>query len=175
MTSYYHYTTQDHCSEIQDCGVINPVESNVSMKKEHAGPDVVWLFNEPLKIVPRMLYSPLLIGHQEEGTHHPTIEEQQRMFTGVWVPKTQIEIEVQLDRNEVQRADKFLKKHNIESQWMSSLETIGGMKLTKQYVIPRAILDTEIKSYRTREDLMEQRTHSYRDIHGNDTGKRVKF
>jgi len=175
MTSYYHYTTQVHCDDIQDCGTINPVESNVSMMKEHAGPDVVWLFNEPLKAVPKMMYTPLMIGHQEEGTPPPTIEEQQRMFTGVWVPKTQVEIEVQLNRNEVQRADKFLKKHKIEAQWMSTLETGGGMKFTKQYVIPRAILDTEIKSYRTREDLMQQRTYSYRDLHGRETVKRVKF
>lgn len=145
------------------------------MMKEHAGPDVVWLFDEPLKLVPKMLYTPLLIGHQENETPPPTIEEQQRMFTGVWVPKTQVEIEVQLNRNEVQRADKFLKKHKIEPQWLSNLETIGGMKFTKQYVIPRAILGAEIKSYRTREDLMKQRTHSYRDIHGHNTGQKVKF
>lgn len=39
----YHYTSTEHLPRILDDGFLKTVESNVSFKREHAGPDVVWL------------------------------------------------------------------------------------------------------------------------------------
>jgi hypothetical protein len=44
----YHYTSTIHLPYILEAGVLLPTESNVSILREHAGPDVVWLLDRPL-------------------------------------------------------------------------------------------------------------------------------
>lgn len=39
----YHFTSPDHLPQIQRDGFLKVTESNVSLRREHAGPDVVWL------------------------------------------------------------------------------------------------------------------------------------
>ena len=133
MSKFYHYTTQGHLKEIYESGVIKTTESNVSVA-EHAGPDVVWLFNEGITKVPKMLYS---------------------QFAGVWVPKCEVELIVDLDKSEVSRADKFMKKHNAEPKWLKVLEKAGGCKFTDQYIIEREIRVDEIVASAIRADLMK--------------------
>ena len=43
----YHFTHRGHLPSILEEGRLRTTESNVSIHKEHAGPDVVWLFNTP--------------------------------------------------------------------------------------------------------------------------------
>ena len=148
MTSFYHYTTQDHLKDINESGVIKTVESNISSETEHTGPDVVWLFKDILQVVPRMLFTFLTIDNQS---------------TSVMVPKCQIELTIGLDRDEVSRADKFMKRHNADPDWIKHLEKSGGQKLNKQYVIERNISVEEITAVRFREDLMAQRKPRYAD------------
>ena len=76
MINFYHYTTQDHLRDINESGVIKTVESNIALETEHAGPDVVWLFKDILQVVPRMLFTFLMIDNQS---------------TSVMVPKCQVE------------------------------------------------------------------------------------
>ena len=151
MAKYFHYTTQDHIRSIRDSGLIKTTESNVSMEEDHAGPDVVWLFDKTLKVVPRMLYTKLY---------------SQDNFLG-WFPKCHVELEIELDKNEVLRADKFLKKHKADALWIEKLEKAGGLKFHTQYVITRDIKVEEIANARYREDLLKQRKHSFRDSAGN--------
>ena len=181
LQTYYHYTSMVHIKEIREYGIIKTTESNVSMEEEHAGPDVVWLFKEPLSVVPRMMYAPLLMGadkmnQQGLGIRQTDNEELERRFMGVWVPKTAVEITVSLPRDEVIRADKFLKKHKADPVWIEVLEN-GNPKFSKQFVITREITEEEITGTQFREDLMAQRKHSYRDWMGRDApnAKKVKF
>lgn len=148
MINFYHYTTQDHLRDINESGVIKTVESNIALETEHAGPDVVWLFKDILQVVPRMLFTFLMIDNQS---------------TSVMVPKCQVELTVGLDRNEVSRADKFMKKHKSDPDWIKHLEKTGGQKFNKQYVIERNINIEEITAVRFREDLMAQRKPRYAD------------
>lgn len=143
MSKFYHYTTQEHLKEIQESGVIKTTESNVTTDGT-GGPDVVWLFNEGLTKVPKMMYSPLY----EEGELGP-------VPVGIWVPKCEIELIVDLDRSEVSRADKFMKKYNAEPRWLETLEMAGGCKFTNQYVIERDIKVEEIVATAVRADLMK--------------------
>jgi hypothetical protein len=39
----YHYTSKRHMPSISADGFIDTTESNVSLTREHGGPDVVWL------------------------------------------------------------------------------------------------------------------------------------
>jgi hypothetical protein len=43
----YHFTHRGHLPTILEQGRLKVVESNVSITKDHAGPDVVWLFDTP--------------------------------------------------------------------------------------------------------------------------------
>ena len=42
MTVLYHYTSTLHLPHIVEAGFLKTTESNVSITREHAGPDVVW-------------------------------------------------------------------------------------------------------------------------------------
>jgi hypothetical protein len=47
MTNLYHYTTALQWAEIERAGIIDTVESNVSLRVPNAGPNVVWLLDVP--------------------------------------------------------------------------------------------------------------------------------
>lgn len=146
MPKFYHYTTQEHGKEIEDCGFIRTGESNVTMDGT-GGPDVIWLFPDRInetKDIPNMLYAPLY----EEGELGP-------VPVGVAVPKVEMEYSITLEREEVTRADKFMKKHNADSVWVKTLEQSGGRKFKQQYVIERNILVEECDSVELRADLMK--------------------
>ena len=145
MANFYHYTTQNHIKDINESGIIKTAESNVSSGIERAGPDVVWLFKNILQVVPNMLFTPLMMDTQP---------------TGVLVPKCEVELTIDLDRDEVVRADKFMKRHKADPSWIKALEKVGGLKLNKQYVIERNINVEEITAIRFRKDLMAQRKRS---------------
>lgn len=43
----YHFTHRGHLLSILEEGKIRTTESNISIERAHAGPDVVWLFDIP--------------------------------------------------------------------------------------------------------------------------------
>ena len=43
----YHFTSPQHLPRILDSGYLDTTESNISFRREHAGPDVVWLTTSP--------------------------------------------------------------------------------------------------------------------------------
>lgn len=147
MPKYFHYTTLEHLLNIEKDGFLKLVESNVSFEEEHAGPDVVWLFSDSLKSVPKMLLTPLMKGDSKNL--------QKAEWTGFMVSKAQVELEITLERSEVTRADKFLKKYGASEKDIKTLETAGGYKFTKQYVTTERIPVEKITEISTREDLMK--------------------
>ena len=126
--TYYHYTSMVHIKEIREYGIIKTTESNVSMEEEHAGPDVVWLLKKPLTgQVPEMLTGRAEISGRPFG-----------------IDKSRICITVDLPPTEVQRADKFWKKHKVEQWWADRLSSLGGKSKVKDwYVILRNIPSEE--------------------------------
>jgi hypothetical protein len=146
MPKYFHYTTLEHLIKIEKDGFLKLVESNVSLEKEHSGPDVVWLFSDILKSVPKMMYLPLMKGDSKNL--------QKAEWTGFMMSKAQVELEITLEKSEVTRADKFLKKHGANDKDVRTLEDAGGYKFTKQYVAINQIPVEKITNITTREDLM---------------------
>lgn len=47
MKTLYHYTCLEHLPKILFSGFLKTTESNVSIERSHAGPDVVWLTTDP--------------------------------------------------------------------------------------------------------------------------------
>ena len=124
---FYHYTSEPHLEIIQEEGIIRTTESNVSGTEEHIGPDVVWLFKEPLRgPTPQMLISAIDV---KIGT--------------LYLDKSKIEIQVDVPDHEVRRADKFFKKLGADPQWIQHLEEMGQSKKKKWYVITRNIPQVE--------------------------------
>ena len=143
MPKYFHYTTVGHFGDIAKDRFVKLVESNVSLSEPHKGPDVVWLFPEPLKSVPEMMFTYLM---NESGE-----------WTGDMVSKAQIELEVTLEKSEVTRADKFLKKHGASKEDMEKLEDAGKFKFIKQYVAVEPIPAEKITNVTQRGDLLIRR------------------
>ena len=139
---FYHYTTKAHYQEILDCGYLKLTESNVSPEKEHAGPDVVWLFKEPIKNdreIPHMLIGEITLGGMPVGA----------------TSKTDFEFIVDLSLEEVTRADKWFKKQKADRDWITALEENGGCKFTKQYVIERTVNTEDWLEVNERKDLQK--------------------
>jgi len=136
---FYHYTSEPHLEQIQEEGVIKANESNVSATKEHAGPDVVWLFKEPLKgPTPRMLITNVNLK-----------------FATLALDKSKVQIQVNLPDHEVKRADKFFKKLGADPQWIKQLESVGQSKNKKWYVITRDIPQKEWESVTIRPEASD--------------------
>ena len=125
---FYHYTCIEHLEKIIDDGFLKISESNVSPSEAHAGPDVVWLLKKPLTgQVPEMLTGRAEISGRSFG-----------------IDKSRIRITVDLPATEVQRADKFWKKHKVEQWWADQLNKLGGKSKVKDwYVIIRNIPSEE--------------------------------
>jgi hypothetical protein len=139
MPKYFHYTTVDHIPEIKNDGFLKLVESNVSLSEPNKGPDVVWLLSEPLESVPKMLLSRLMRNGK---------------WTGYVKSKAEVELEITLEKSEVTRADKFLKKHGASEEEMEALEASGGFRLNKQYVTVEQIPVGKITKVTDRPDLV---------------------
>ena len=154
---FYHYTSEPHLEIIQEAGVIKTTESNVSSAKEHAGPDVVWLFREPLKgPTPKMLITSIDV---KIGT--------------LYLDKSKIQMQVDVPEHEVQRADKFFKKMGADPQWIEHLEYMGQSKKKKWYVISRNIPKSEWREVTIRpeaSDILEDYSNGKKQRIGNVEG-----
>lgn len=47
MKTLYHYTCLEHLPKILEMGFLKTTESNISIERHQAGPDVVWLTSDP--------------------------------------------------------------------------------------------------------------------------------
>jgi len=136
---FYHYTSEPHLEQIQKEGLIKASESNVSFTTEHVGPDVVWLFREPLK----------------GTTPHMLITQIKLKFGVLYLDKSKVQIQVNLPEHEVQRADKFLRKQGADALWIKCLEKIGQSKQKKWFVIQRDIPQSEWQDITIREEASD--------------------
>ena len=190
---FYHYTCLEHLEEIVGSGYLKLCESNavppsyvvdtpdgLAVTQEYVeakeagdlptddnamqGPTVVWLFKKPVT------------------GRGPTMLQSQSMayINGQYIPvtvdKTRVEITVDVPADEVQRADKFFKKHKTPEWWLKILEAAGGSsKLRDWYVIERIVPSEEwleIKDRYNNKDAIKQgnskdREFNYENISTN--------
>ena len=128
---FYHYTCMEHLDKIIDSGYLKLSESNISPEEEKAGPGVVWLVKKRITgKAPSMLTSRAVLSSGGK-------------LVPVTIDKSRVEITVDLSSEEVQRSDKFFRKHKSPTWWVEALEDYTNSKARDWYVIERTIPSEE--------------------------------
>jgi hypothetical protein len=115
MKTLYHYTCIELWPLIAESGRLNTTESNLSMHREHAGPDVVWLTTD----------SDCQHDHgltRGDETPAPDITWQH----GVYTDKTRVRITVELPNREVHKWCEWAIKRGIDPKWLQGITTGGA-------------------------------------------------
>ena len=121
----YHFTCREHLDKILSDQNLRVTESNISGRREHAGPDVVWLTTNP---------DPSAHGHGLAGSA---------------TDKTAIRFTVELDKRNVHKWRDWAAGRGIDRGWMQILASAGGSSTWRvvERPIPAAqwveICDTE--------------------------------
>ena len=97
----YHFTSKHHLPEILRAGYLKTVESNISFRRENAGPKVVWL------------------------TTNTTAEAGLGLRTSA-VDKTAVRITVRLDKRSVSVWRDWAKSHGSNEKTIDILAKSGG-------------------------------------------------
>lgn len=97
----YHFTSATNIQAILDSGYLKTVESNISLKREHAGPDVVWLTTSPSANA----------GHGLQGS---------------LVDKTEIRVTVEVDSRSVHKWREWARARGSNEATISALTRSGG-------------------------------------------------
>jgi hypothetical protein len=107
--TFFHYTSDlaTHIGSILRTGIIRTTESNLDINKPHAGPDVVWLLDEPLR------------PGEDHGlrTRQPGLDPRAKMA---------VEIAVRLPVAEVQPWRDWATAHGIDPAWFRRMCEVGG-------------------------------------------------
>lgn len=109
----YHYTSTMHLPRIEADGYLKVTESNISMRRTHAGPDVVWLTSD----------------------RKPNAEA--HGLSGSAVDKTAVRITVEIPDSEATPWLTWSRKHGITKAWATILES--GRRAEAWYVVERRI------------------------------------
>lgn len=98
----YHFTSSVHVPLILADGYLKTVESNISARREHAGPDVVWLTTD---------------GDPER--HHGWQE---------WSPvdKLAVRFTVDIPKRDAHRWHEWAGRYGIDPAWRRALAAVGG-------------------------------------------------
>lgn len=112
----YHYTCLEHWKRIKAEGRIRTTESNLSMVTPHAGPDVVWLTDDP---------NPM----------------KQEWKMGSAFDKSRVKITVAI--NDAKKWRRWATSKGINFVWMKALDITGGGNSGRWYIAEREIPATE--------------------------------
>jgi hypothetical protein len=108
----YHYTNLESVTRIIASGMLLLTESNISAKREHAGPPVVWFTTH----------------ESPEGGHglqlDPTL---QKLSDFNKIDKKRIRITVELPKNRVHKYVQWAKSQGINQAMLDSLASQGGL------------------------------------------------
>jgi hypothetical protein len=98
----YHFTSEVHLPRILEAGRLEVTESNVDPFRAHAGPDVVWLTDEP---------DP---ARHEQWARGPVVDKLAVRFT------------VEVPRGRMMSWAAFSHRHRVSAVWRAALERSGG-------------------------------------------------
>jgi hypothetical protein len=123
----YHYTSASwHWPQILAAGYLKTVDSNVSMREEHAAPDVVWFTDQP-----------------DLQTSHPGWAD------GTPVDKTEVRITVELD--DAVPWVEFARSYGADPTWIAALDAASaGDHKGHWWVVPRRVWAGEWAEVRIR-------------------------
>lgn len=128
----YHFTSAEHLQEILQSGYLKTVESNVSLKKEHSGPDVVWLTTSPSADA----------GHGLQGSAHD---------------KTRIRFTVDVDKRNVHKWREWAKARGSSQETMAILARSGGSASWRVVAAPIPVGNwVEVRDMVTGEVLLDR-------------------
>jgi hypothetical protein len=116
----YHFTSARHAAQITEDGYITTTESNLSARREHAGPDVVWLTSNPSPASHTWWHVPPGMRTEDKTAFRFTVD----------VPKTQ-----------AVKWKTWGARHGIDPKWAAILATAGGS--SSWYVLERQIRENE--------------------------------
>lgn len=119
LVTLYHYTHKRHLASIRASGVLRTTESNVSLRREHAGPDVLWLTSNPGAL-----------GSVENGL---------RMANGA--SKAQVRFTIRVPRSEVHAWTSWAARQGSDARAQAALARAGGSR--EWMVIERPVPERE--------------------------------
>lgn len=122
---FYHFSPLCHLPLILDTGYLKLTESNLSMYRPHAGPDVVWLTDRDT--APNAHALGLDNGAQDDADSP--------------YDKTRIRFTVALPSPAVKPWETWIKGRNIDPQWRETLTR--GRNPRRWWVIERPVVRTE--------------------------------
>lgn len=108
MLTLYHFTTKAHLDSILSDGFLRTTESNLSGRREHAGPDVVWLTSNPDPV-----------QHRGWGWRGPN--------AGV-ISKTEVRFTVEIPMRDAHRWWDWSARRGIDRVWAQRLASVGGSR-----------------------------------------------
>lgn len=113
----YHFTAQIHLPKILTAGYLDTTESNMSRRRTHAAPDVVWLTSNG---------DPTAHGH---GLATSAVDKMRIRFT------------VDISKRDAHRWRQWAASRGIDQAWMRNL-ALGGGSAT-WWVVERRIASSE--------------------------------
>jgi hypothetical protein len=126
----FHYTSVCHRERIEQSGVLRTTESNLSRTRPHAGPDVLWLTDDP---------APTEQGHGLSSSYAPADGlGQQESFP---LSKTAVRFVVDLPADEVHPWLDWSRERGITKRWARDLE--DGRLPETWWVIARPVRSAE--------------------------------
>lgn len=128
MRELYHYTHMTHLKSILADGYLKTVESNVSERREHAGPDVVWLTTDGT------------VSH-----HHGMFGKVMPALVHEDWDKLRVRFTVSVPNRYVHKWSTWALAQGITSRWREVLiDTGGGPEATSTWrVVERRIPSSE--------------------------------
>jgi hypothetical protein len=103
MKQLYHYTSIERWERIQESGRLTTTESNLSLHRAHAGPDVVWLTTDP-----------------DFAHGHGLVES----LDGT--DKSRVRITVELVNRDVHKWRECAARRGIDDDWLRGLTSASG-------------------------------------------------
>ena len=124
----YHYTCLEHLPKILRDGFLKTTESNLSMKKPHAGPDVVWLSKKPdLHVV------------RGSGLESPTMNRLLEEVDLAGTDKYEVRFTLSLPANETMKWHDWAKRRGCSEKTMRILSESAGSGAHSWLVIERPV------------------------------------
>lgn len=120
----YHFTAKLYLPEILSDGYLRVAESNLSISRRRAGPDVVWLTK-----------------NQDPGMHSGWSKPQDWLPESIRADKTEIRFKVDVPSRAAQKWWTWARGRGIDERWARDLAAAGGSN--SWYVIERPIPASE--------------------------------